>query len=178
MQYYKDELTQEHIDLARSNGIDYNTLWKRYNYYDYSLEAATTMPKYEREESEHKSYIDDAHVNGICRSTYLTRVRGGMSKEEASTKPVVKRGRPKGTHHTCRPYTEEQLQQAISNGISRQALNGRLKRKWDLERAITEPPREWWTRNTGEKAQLFVSRKQRSPKKVVTKKEKFFVELP
>jgi hypothetical protein len=94
-----------------------------------------------------------------------------MSKEEASTKEVVKRGRPAGTHRTDRPYTPEQLALAESNGISRQALNGRLKRNWDLERAITEPPLEFWQRNTGEKAQVFVSRKQRTPKK--TKQEKW-----
>ncbi|MHA4169931.1 hypothetical protein [Bacillus cereus] len=94
-----------------------------------------------------------------------------MTKEEASTKPVTKRGRPAGTHCADRPYTPEQLAQAEANGISRQALNGRLKRNWDLEKAITEPPKEFWVRNHGEKAQVFVSRKQRAPKK--TKQEKW-----
>ncbi|PEM30184.1 hypothetical protein CN598_12730 [Bacillus wiedmannii] len=165
MQYYKEEMTQDHIDLARSNGIDYQTLWKRYNYYDWSLEEATTKPLNERRVSEHKPYIDVAQVNGICRSTYLTRVDRGMPPEEASTKKVAKRGRPKGASGKNKPYTDEQLQQAISNGISRMTLNQRLKRRWDLERALTEPLSEGWVRNSGEKAQVFISNKQRAPKK-------------
>jgi len=171
MSYYKEELTQEHIDLARSNGIEYQTLWKRYNYYDWTIEEATTKPMHERRESEHASYIDVAKERGITRSTYLTRVDRGMSKEEASTKPVGKRGRPKGASGTNKPYTDEQLQQAISNGISRMTLNQRLKRGWDLERSITEPLSKGWVRNHGEKAQMFVSRKQRS-----RKKEKHFID--
>jgi hypothetical protein len=89
-----------------------------------------------------------------------------MTKEEASTKPVAKRGRPKGTHRACRAYTDEHIKIAASNGISRQALDGRINKwKWPLERAITEPPLEFWQRNTGEKSQVFVSKKQRPRKK-------------
>lgn len=175
-------LEEHHFETALSNGITRALLHSRYYQKDWTLERATTEPVNVKVPSEHKTYIAVAQVNGIGRSTYLTRVSKGMAKEEASTKEVAKRGRPKGTHCTSRPYTPEQLAVAISNGISRQALNGRLKRKWNLERAITEPPLEFWKRNTGEKVDMFVSRKQRSPKKktkeVVPKQRNFIDSVP
>jgi hypothetical protein len=158
-------LEEHHFEIALSFGITRVLLHSRYYQRGWSLERATTEPVNKKVASEHTSYIDVAQVNGISRSTYLTRVRGGMTKEEASTKPVSKRGRPKGTHRTCRPYTDEQLALANSRGISRQMLNGRLKRGWHLERALTANHCEEWIRNHGEKAQMFVSRKQRSREK-------------
>lgn len=160
----KPPLLESDFEKALSFGITRALLHQRYYQSDWSLERATTEPVNEKTPSEHKSYIAVAQVNGICRSTYLTRVRGGMPKEEASTKPVAKRGRPKGTHRTCRAYTDEQLALANSRGISRQMLNGRLKRGWHLERALTANHCEEWIRNHGEKAQMFVSNKQRSRK--------------
>ncbi|PFY49080.1 hypothetical protein COL55_13310 [Bacillus toyonensis] len=158
-------LEEHHFEIALSFGITRALLHSRYYQRGWSLERATTEPVNKKVASEHTSYIDVAQVNGISRSTYLTRVRGGMSKEEASTKPVAKRGRPKGTHRTCRPYTDEQLALANSRGISRQMLDRRLSRGWHLERALTASHCEEWTRNHGEKAQMFVSRKQRSREK-------------
>lgn len=35
--------------------------------------------------------------------------------------------------------TKEQYQLAESNGISRSALRQRIKRKWSIERAVSEP---------------------------------------
>lgn len=157
----KPPLLEEHFEKAMEVGITRVLLHSRYYQRDWPLERATTEPVNKKVPSEHTSYIDVAHANGIARTTYLTRVRGGMSKEEASTKPVAKRGRPKGTHRTCRPYTDEQLALANSRGISRQMLNGRLKRGWHLERALTANHCEEWIRNHGEKTQVFVSRKQR-----------------
>lgn len=156
----KPPLLESDFEKALANGITRVLLHSRYYQRDWSLERATTEPVNEKVPSEHKPYIAVAKANGIARSTYLTRVRGGMSKEEASTKPVAKRGRPKGTHRISRAYTPEQLALAESRGISRQMLNGRLKRGWHLERALTANHCEEWLRNHGEKAQIFVSRKQ------------------
>ena len=155
-------LLEEHFEKAMESGITRVLLHSRYYQRGWSLERATTEPVNVRVPSEHTSYIDVAYERGISRSTYLTRIRGGMSKEEASTKPVAKRGRPKGTHRTCRPYTDEQLEIANSRGISRQMLDRRLARGWHLERALTANHCEEWIRNHGEKTQMFVSRKQRS----------------
>lgn len=157
----KPPLLEEHFEKAMSFGITRVLLHSRYYQRDWPLERATTEPVNKKIPSEHASYIDVAQEHGIARTTYLTRVRGGMSKEEASTKPAAKRGRPKGTSRACRPYTDEQLALANSRGISRQMLNGRLKRGWHLERALTANHCEEWIRNHGEKAQVFVSRKQR-----------------
>ncbi|EJV59331.1 hypothetical protein [Bacillus mycoides] len=166
MQYYKEEMTQEHIDLARSNGIDYQTLWKRYNYYDWTLEKATTKPITKRGASEHTPYIATAHANGISQATYYKRIKEGMTKEKASTTVIDSVGRPR-----TRIYTDKQLELANSNGISKQTLDGRLRRKWPIERAITEPLSQGWIRSHGEKAQMFVSNKQRP-----RKKEKHFID--
>lgn len=159
MQYYKEEMTQEHIDLARSNGIDYQTLWKRYNYYDWSIDKATTRPVSERSRSEHVSYVEVAQANNISKATYYKRISEGMTKEEASTTPIQGLGRRR-----TRIYTDEQLELANSNGISKQCLDGRLRRGWTLEKAISEPLSKGWARNSGEKTQMFISKKQR-PKK-------------
>lgn len=165
-------LLEEHFELAASFGITRVLLHSRYYQRGWSLERATTEPVNKKVPSEHASYIDVAQEHGITRSTYLTRVREGYTKEEASTKPAAKRGRPKGTHRTCRPYTDEQLALANSRGISRQMLNGRLKRGWHLERALTANHCEEWIRNHGERAELFVSKKQRAPRKKNPPKEK------
>lgn len=157
-------LEEHHFELALSNGITRVLLHQRYYQYHWPLERATTEPVNKKVPSEHAPYIAVAHEHGISRSTYLTRIRGGMPKEEASTKPVAKRGRPKGTHRTGRVYTDEQLKIANSRGISRQMLDRRLARGWHLERALTANHCEEWIRNHGEKAQMFVSRKTRRPR--------------
>ncbi len=160
-------LEESHFELALSNGITRVLLHQRYYQSLWDIERATTEPVTPRNApSEVSDLVDVAVENGISRATYYRRVDKGMSPEEASTKPTAKRGRPRK-----RVYTDEQLEIANSNGVSKQCLDGRLRRKWELERAITEPPLEFWQRNTGEKAQVFVSRKQRTPRR--TKQEKW-----
>lgn len=152
------------FETAASNGIPRSLLHQRYYQSDWTKERATTEPVNKKKPSEHAPYIVIAESNGIARSTYLTRIREGLSKEDASTKPVSKRGRPAGSHRKDRLYTDEQLAIANSRGISRQMLNGRLKRGWHLERALTANHCDEWIRNHGERAEIFVSNKTRRKK--------------
>lgn len=157
-------LDEHHFELALSNGITRVLLHQRYYQSNWTLERATTEPPTPRNApSEVSNLVNLAVSNGISRSTYYLRVGKGMPPEEAATKPTAKRGRPKK-----RAYTDEQLEIANQHGISRQMLDRRLARRWHLERALTANHCEEWIRNHGEKAQMFVSRKQRSRNKVNT----------
>lgn len=154
-------LEEHHFELASSNGITRAILHQRYYQYHWNIEQATTEPVTPKNApSDISDLVDVAVANGISRATYYKRVAEGMPPEEASTKPTTKRGRPRK-----RVYTDEQLEIANRHGISRQMLDRRLARGWRLERAITDGHCEEWIRNHGEKAQMFVSRKQRSRKK-------------
>lgn len=155
-------LLEEHFELALSNGITRVLLHSRYYQRGWSLERATTEPANKKTPSEHASYIDVAQARGISRATYYKRLGEGWSKEEASTTPTKGLGRRR-----TRIYTDEQLEIANQHGISRQMLDRRLARGWHLDRALTANHCEEWIRNHGERAELFVSKKQR-PKKVVT----------
>ncbi|RAT01416.1 hypothetical protein A6E27_23065 [Bacillus cereus] len=156
----KPPLLESDFEKALSFGITRVLLHQRYYQSDWSLERATTEPPTPRNApSEVSDLVDLAVSNGISRATYYLRVGKGMPPEEAATKPTAKRGRPKK-----RAYTDEQLDIANSRGISRQMLDRRLARGWHLERALTANHCEEWIRNHGEKAQMFVSKKQRSRK--------------
>lgn len=159
-------LEECHFELALSNGITRVLLHQRYYQSLWDIERATTEPVTPRNApSEVSDLVDVAVENGISRATYYRRVAKGMTPKEASTKPTAKRGRPRK-----RAYTDKQLEIANSRGISRQMLDRRLARGWHLERALTANHCEEWIRNHGEKAQMFVSRKQRSHKKAVSNK--------
>lgn len=156
-------LLESHFEAANLNGIPRELLHQRYYQYHWNLERATTEPPTPRNApSEVSDLVDLAIENGISRATYYLRVSKGMSPEEAATKPTAKRGRPRK-----RAYTDEQLEIANSRGISRQMLDRRLARGWHMERALTANHCEEWIRNHGEKAQMFVSRKQRTRKAVI-----------
>lgn len=157
----KPPLLEKDFEKALSFGITRVLLHQRYYQSDWPLERATTEPPTPRNApSEVSSFVDVAEQNGISRATYYLRVGKGMLPEEAATKPTAKRGRPKK-----RAYTDDQLAIANQHGISRQMLDRRLARGWHLERALTANHCEEWIRNHGEKAQMFVSRKQLIPKK-------------
>lgn len=155
-------LEEHHFEKAALSGITRVLLHQRYYQNLWDIERATTEPVTPRNApSEVSDLVDVAIENGISRATYYRRVAKGMTPEEASTKPTAKRGRPRK-----RTYTDEQLEIANQHGISRQMLDRRLARGWHLERALTANHCEEWIRNHGEKTQMFVSRKQRSHKKV------------
>lgn len=153
-------LEEHHFELALSNGITRVLLHQRYYQSNWPLERATTEPVNKKTPSEHTSYIDVAYTNGISKATYYKRLKEGWTKEKASTTPTQGLGRRR-----TRIYTDEQLEIANQHGISRQMLDRRLARGWHLERALTANHCDEWIRNHGEKAQLFVSGKQRAPRK-------------
>ncbi|QNI20412.1 putative transcriptional regulatory protein [Bacillus phage 1_ICo-2020] len=157
---YKQPITEESYSIAEANGIPKSRVYSRYYSSDWTIEDAISRPlDPQNEPSEVSDLVDTAIENGISRATYYLRVSKGMPPEEAATKPTAKRGRPRK-----RAYTDEQLEIANSRGISRQMLDRRLARGWHLERALTANHCEEWIRNHGEKAQMFVSKKQRSRK--------------
>lgn len=156
----KPPLLEKDFEKALANGITRALLHSRYYQRDWSLERATTEPVNKKTPSEHTSYIDVAQEHGISKATYYKRLKEGWSPEEASTTPTQGLGRRR-----TRIYTDDQLAIANQHGISRQMLDRRLARGWHLERALTANHCEEWIRNHGEKAQMFVSNKQRSRKK-------------
>lgn len=162
---YKRPLTEEEFEQAKLNGIPRARVHARYYQSDWSAQRAITEPVKQRGNSEHRSFLAIAKENGISRAKYYERISEGMVKQDACTIPTQGAGRPRK-----RGFTDKQLEIAISNGISRQALQGRLRRNWDIERAITEPPLEFWQRNKGTKSHILVGRKSK-PRKVETQEE-------
>jgi len=86
------DITPEDIKTAESNGIKYNTLYNRINYYGYTKEYATTVPP--KKDEEYQYWRKQAKLNGISGSTFHSRVRKyDYSYEDAATKPIKNSGR-------------------------------------------------------------------------------------
>jgi hypothetical protein len=84
-------LTKEEREAAKNNGISYWTLYKRVNEHHWKIERAITeIPK---KTSLIDGYREKCKENGISDSLFHHRVKSGMSKEDASTKPPVKMNR-------------------------------------------------------------------------------------
>jgi len=86
MSYY---ITPDEYERAERNGICYDLLNSRVRALGWNIERAINTPvKRKSTYKNHGSYTQTALENNISLSTYYERVRGGMSKEEASTKPI------------------------------------------------------------------------------------------
>lgn len=77
--------------------------------------------------------VELAKKNKLPRAIVYNRVEEfGWSIEKAVTTPIQKKVRLN--------YTKADLEEAAINGIVRSTFIARVKRKWDLQRAKTQPP--------------------------------------
>jgi hypothetical protein len=127
-------LTDDDYKQAAENGIAYHIAYKRYYEYEWSKEDTINKPLHKP--NTWPTYKALAHSNGIGQNTFYTRVRSGMTLEEAATTPL----QGKGFQYLGGRITPEMWATAKDNGIKKNTLVCRIYRYgWDPERAVTQP---------------------------------------
>lgn len=128
-------ITPEDYETAKQNGIHRRLVYQRVNN-GWDIDRAITEPISKRclKNGLWDKWKDKAVV---CRSTFSSRIRLGMTPEEAALTTKI-------THQEVakrqRTYTDEQLAIAESNGISKAVLSQRINSyNWAIEKAITTP---------------------------------------
>ncbi|MFD6509368.1 hypothetical protein [Bacillus sp. NPDC060175] len=134
-------ITPEDFKRAEENGISNERLRQRVYRAGWPKEEAIT--KKISKGTGWKEYKDIAQEHGICYRTFADRRKRGWDPYEAATKPVmdnkesVKLAR---SNKTDTVFTDDEVQRAKRNGISRDLLWCRVRRwKWDVEVAINTP---------------------------------------
>jgi predicted DNA-binding transcriptional regulator AlpA len=135
--------TKEDYEIAAKHGIRKSTVYQRI-YYGMTLEEAITKPLQNRSFSrKYQKYIELAKQNGISYPTFHARLTKKTSRkwtpEEAATIPPLKSGRPRIIKMNYQFPTDEEIKQAASIDVSEKLLNQRLRKGWEMERAITSP---------------------------------------
>jgi hypothetical protein len=87
-------LTDEHYAIAEKNGLKKHTVYQRVNEYNWDIAKAITAPNQnKRDVLGWKRWKETAEINGVCESTYLSRVRLGWDQERAAIQKPKKRKR-------------------------------------------------------------------------------------
>ncbi|WP_142950774.1 nucleoside permease [Bacillus toyonensis] len=125
-------LTNEERAIAKENGINYQTLYRRVYELGWDIDKAiTALPGtvYHGYERKYEKWVKKAQKNGINSRTFYSRVTIlGWECEEAATKPTKEM-------HPDKKYWVEIAKQ---NGINYQTFMSRVNvRGWELERAAT-----------------------------------------
>ena len=85
-------ITEEHYKIAKENGIQEATLYRRVHQYGWDIEKAITtppIPRQSRSRKHPKKYTDLALANGVCLITFYARLKRGWTYEQASSiKPL------------------------------------------------------------------------------------------
>lgn len=140
---YDYYITDEEYAEAEKNGIYYQLLNTRIRDLGWDKQRAiNTSVKRKRGHESHGHYPQQAIDNNISLSTYYSRVERGMSKEKASTKPVL-RGKDKlklfnGNIGKPRKYPDWVYDNLEKHGIAQPTFWHRVNRGWTLEKASTK----------------------------------------
>lgn len=128
-------LTPEELEIAESNGISRELAQNRVYRHGWDKQRAITQQRRDTKTLKWATWAATAEENGICKSTFYTRLSNGRTPEEAATQPLS------GTRYgASRIFSKEILELAASNGISRARLYERVqKSNWDEHRAATTP---------------------------------------
>lgn len=127
------QITPQHIETAKENGIPKATVHSRVYISGWTVEDATTKPQQEtvRDIEGYDEYLQIAKKNKIKVDTFISRIKRGWTLHDAANKPVI-RGRTK--------YKEENVETAEQNGISYSTFKARMLHGWNIEDAKTIPP--------------------------------------
>lgn len=134
-------ITDEHLGIAKKNGIKEATVWSRVRLYGWSIQRAITEVPKKRKTTGWNKWKQVALSNGICYETFVTRVHRGMTAEEsATTSPLDETESLNRARKTNIKFPDEYYERAKKNGISRENLYQRVtKCGWSLEDACTIP---------------------------------------
>lgn len=89
---------------------------------------------------EYQRFMKIAVDNGIAKSTVRSRLKNGMSMEEAVTRPIQKGRVATGVKTVCGiKLTEAQTNQVRINEVGHDTLRRRVKNGMSLDEAISAP---------------------------------------
>ena len=129
-------ITEEDFEVAESNGIKASTLKNRVYRDGWDIDRAITQ-HVEKHDPSCQGWNDWKDKSVVGKSTYLSRVRKGWTKEEAALKPAMSFSE---ASKMKRKYSEEDYRIARENGISQGVVRYRVSRMgWSIEKAITTP---------------------------------------
>lgn len=138
---YRYYITPTDYEIALSNGISGHILDNRVREYGWDIERACNEPLHRQ---GFKNILTDEvkeilKANNITLKTFRTRVsKLGWSIEKALNTPIMKKQESIVLAiDKRRVITVEQYEIAKANGISKTALQGRVKRGWSAEKAST-----------------------------------------
>ncbi|MMZ47329.1 hypothetical protein D1872_89720 [compost metagenome] len=139
-------VTPEDYAKAEANGLDRKVVYHRVYHYGWDIERAITTPKRKKHTKEWgswKPYYALMDKHGIDRKTFYTRVRKGMSPEEAATRPLIPRHEQAkvaaAARHANQKFPPEIRKLAEENGISKPLLYLRVRRGMSAMEAATKP---------------------------------------
>ena len=135
---YDSYITEEEYKIAEANGIDRRTLEDRIRRQFWDKKRAISQLK--RERGKYTKWYKIAESNGISRGTFIYRVNMcGWDHERAATEPI-KTIEEKAIimAKSRKKYSDEVYETLKLNGICRSTFEGRLRRGWPIERAMTE----------------------------------------
>lgn len=135
---YESYITHEEYKIAEDNGIDKRTLEDRIRRQSWDKKRAISQPK--RARGKYTKWYKIAESNGISRGTFIARVNiGGWDCERAATEPL-KTIEEKAIimANSRKVYADEVYATLEANGICRSTFEARLRRGWQIERAMTE----------------------------------------
>ena len=125
---YEWYITPDEYDAAEQNGISRDTLEHRIRYHGWSKKKAITQPV--RRNDKYKKWLAVAINNGIKEETFKQRVyRLKWGYEKAATFKGDKR----------KKYPNYVYENLKKNNIKYYTFLKRIEKKWDIERACTEP---------------------------------------
>ncbi|MFF0790404.1 hypothetical protein [Streptomyces spiralis] len=76
---------------------------------------------------------DWVEITGIPKSTLFNRIKAGWTDEQVVNTPV----RPKAPDNSILPADTRRL--ALEHGLAPETVASRIRRGWDLNRALTQP---------------------------------------
>lgn len=137
-------LTPEDFNIAESNGIHRLLAHNRFYHSGFSKERAITQPV-KNQDTVWAEWKEVAESNGICWTTFNTRLECNYTPERAATEPPMTKLELAANMRSKkkRKISDELIQIAAINGISYNTLAYRLlksKHKWSEEDAVTIPP--------------------------------------
>ena len=139
---YEFYITPEEYEIAAQNGISRKTLDYRVRDLAWKKEKALHHPV-RKQRHDLKYWLAIAERHGVGKEALKSRRRRGMSLEVAATTPIL--SKEEAFKRRCeaipRRFSDEELQTAKTNGVSRQTLSYRvIKLGWSRKDAINTPP--------------------------------------
>ena len=136
MMAYNYYVTPDQYDTATMNGISIGLVNWRVHDGAWKIERAISTPP--RSKTPRTKWLEVAKQNGICRSTFTSRVLKGMELEKAATKPLTTKAEILElsiVKHRVYPLYYVDL--ANRNGISKTTYVSRVRRGWKPQEAAT-----------------------------------------